>query len=92
VTRRLLVAKEADIAREVVTKCDKCGEPGDDVKTYTLRLDGKTVEIDLDDKHAKTVTITSAFSLGRVLTTGAKQGGASTTSLERRIRGIPEKD
>lgn len=80
------------MAREVVTKCDKCGEPGEDVKTYTLRLDGKTVEIDLDDKHAKTVTITSAFALGRVLTTGTRPGGPSTSGLERRIRGIPEKD
>ena len=79
------------MAKEVVTRCDKCGETGEDVKTYTVRVDGKTAEVDLDDKHAKTVTVAQVFSIGRVLATSARSS-PSTTSLEKRIRGVPRND
>lgn len=73
------------MAKEVVTKCDKCGEPGDDVRTYTLRLDGSVWEADLDERHAKTVTVLAFMSLGRVIESGPRR--PATASLEKRIRG-----
>jgi hypothetical protein len=33
--------------------CDVCGEPGDDVRTYSIGTDGQHWEIDLDEKHAE---------------------------------------
>jgi len=79
------------LAKEVVTRCDKCGEAGEDVKTYTVRVDGKTAEVDLDDRHAKTVTVAQVFSIGRVLAS-AGRGSSSTGNLEKRIRGVPRAD
>lgn len=75
------------IAKEVVTRCDKCGEAGDDVRTYTLRLDGSLWELDLDEKHAKTVTVSAFMTLGRQTDSALRRPG--TGSLERRIRGLP---
>lgn len=77
------------MAREVVTKCDKCGRAGNDVRTITLRDDGVTVEVDLDTEHKGAVTIAEAFKIGRVLESGIRRT-TDNRSLERRIRNAPE--
>jgi hypothetical protein len=72
----------------VVTKCDECGNPGDDVRTYTIRLDGQAWEIDLDQEHLGTVTIAHAMEIGRALDPGIRRPGGNH-DLERRIRNKP---
>lgn len=74
------------MAKEVVTKCDKCGEPGDDVRTYTVRYDARTFEVDLDAKHAK--PLLDLIVLGREVESGVRRV-PDTRSLERRIRNAP---
>lgn len=75
------------MAKEVVTRCDKCGEAREDVATYTLRWDGLVYEVDLDEEHA--APLKELAALGRQIDAG--RGRESTRSLERRIRGvIPE--
>lgn len=81
---------ENDVAKRLISLCDRCGEPGDDVRTYTLRLDGTAWEIDLDEKHAKTVTLAEMMEVGRQLDSGIRRGGNS--SLDHRIRGVPTEE
>lgn len=77
------------MAREVVTKCDKCGQPGEDVKTYIIRQDGETWEVDLDDDHAK--PLRTLIALGRPVQTGLRAAGESgNRTLDRRIRNAPQ--
>lgn len=74
------------MAKAVITSCDSCGEPGDDVRTYTVRTDGHAWEIDLDDKHAE--ALLRIARRGRPVTVlGAGRSG--TRQLERRIRAVP---
>lgn len=74
------------MAKEIVTRCDACGEPGDDVRTYTVRTDGEAWEIDLDLKHAE--ALLKIARKGRSVTVlGAGRSG--TRQLERRIRAVP---
>lgn len=77
------------MAREVVTKCDKCGQPGEDVDTYTIRLpEGSTLELDLDLEHAK--PLLDLAELGRpVQTGGVRRQDGNHSQLEGRIRGLP---
>lgn len=72
------------MAKEVVTSCDKCGMAGNDVRTWTIRTDGNTWEVDLDDEHS--APLLELAQLGRVVDAG--RGTESTRSLVRRIRGI----
>lgn len=68
-------------------ECDWCGQPSDDVQTYTVRVDGgQAWEIDLDAKHAE--PILKLAKKGRVIDNSARRGNSMRT-LEGRIRGLP---
>lgn len=79
------------MVRETVInwKCDECGEAGEDVRTYTVRIDGQGWEIDLDLEHLGTVTLARAMEIGRPLDSGPLRPKA-TAQYERRIRNRPE--
>lgn len=74
------------MAREVVTRCDICGEPGDDVRTYTVRTDSLAWELDLDDRHAE--NLLKIARKGRSVAVPVS-GRSGTRQLERRIRAVP---
>lgn len=77
------------MAKEVITKCDKCGLAGEDVKTYRVGQDGHTWEVDLDDKHAKTVNIAEAMKIGRQVEVASRRV-QDNRALESRIRNLPQ--
>jgi hypothetical protein len=78
------------VAKELVTKCDKCGQASDDVRTYRLRQDGTVWEMDLDNEHAAEVTVTEMMKCGRAtVDQGARRGSANVSRLESLIRSKP---
>lgn len=76
------------MAKQLISLCDRCGEAGEDVRTYTVRLDGTAWEMDLDDRHADEVTITEFMKTGRALDAGIRRSGG-LSGLDRRVRGVP---
>lgn len=77
------------VAREVLVRCDKCGEPGAE-GWKIVNPDGETFDIDLDTQHSK--------PLRDLLKFARKAQGAKVTSLrsgtgsslDSRWRNVPE--
>lgn len=80
--------------REVVDRCDICGEAGESVKTYRVIVDGETWEVDLDDKtdgrHSKAMHILIQKGRKRLVSATDSKPRTAIAGLERRIRGIPQ--
>ncbi len=74
------------MAKEIVTKCDVCGNPGEDVRTYTIRYDDHTWEVDLDAQHAGPLMKIVAKGRESEVPTRRPQ---DVRALERRIRNQP---
>lgn len=72
------------MARTVLTTCDACGEPGEDVRTYTVRTEGAGWEVDLDNKHAE--ALLKVARKGRELGPSTVTSDRFTRALESRIR------
>lgn len=77
------------MAKEVVTRCDVCGTADDTVRTYTVKTDGTTWEVDLDEKHAE--PILKVARKGREVANLSRVRNPNKT-LEQRIRNAPDKD
>lgn len=76
------------MAKAVITSCDVCGTADDTVRTFTIKEDGKTWEVDLDERHAAPILKVAqkgreVANLGRVRD--------PNKALEQRIRNAPEK-
>jgi hypothetical protein len=82
---------EPAIAKAVITSCDVCGEASEDVQTWTLRQDGQTWEVDIDQKtdKAHSLPLSKLVLLGRATETSSRRGG-DNKFLERRIRNTPK--
>lgn len=76
------------MAKEVVTRCDVCGTADETVRTYTIRTDGKTWEVDLDEKHA--LPILKVAQKGREVANLSRVRDPNR-SLEQRIRNAPDR-
>lgn len=74
------------MSKQVISICDWCGKPGDDVRTYAIRTDGLVYEVDLDEQHAE--ALLKIARKGRAIEAGASR--SSSRQLERRIRHAPE--
>lgn len=78
------------MAREVITKCDICGDD-EGARRYTIHTDVEQWSIDLCPTHAEPI-MTVARQGQRQDTGTAALPTQSTRSLESRIRGVPDDD
>lgn len=76
------------MAKAVITSCDVCHNADESVKTYTIRTDGKSWEVDLDDTHAAPL-LKLALKGREVANLGRVRD--PNKSLEQRIRNAPDK-
>ena len=74
------------MAKELVTRCDVCGEPG--ARSWKIQTDGQVWEVDLDDEHA--APILAVAQKGHSVTNFAPPGKRGMASLESRVRGVPQ--
>lgn len=80
------------MAKAVITSCDVCGTPESDdtpIRTYSIRTDGTTYEVDLDEKHA--APILKIAQKGREVANLSRVRDPNR-ALEQRIRNTPGKE
>jgi hypothetical protein len=81
------------MAREIVYRCDAaitvrvkdCSEVHDDMRTFTIQVDGEAWELDLGGPHAE--ALVDLARRGRPVESSRRP--QDNRSLERRIRNVP---
>lgn len=75
------------MAKSVITSCDVCGDSSETVRTFTIRTDGTTCEVDLCERHGE--QILKIARKGREVANLSRVRDPNK-ALEGRIRNRPE--